>query len=153
MNAETFSLDTNILVYALDRQAGHRHVLATRIIDQAMLGNCRLTLQSVSEFYAVATRKRLVLRIEAAAQAQDWLEMFPTVPTSVNAVRAALATAAAGQASYWDALLVATAAEAGCTAILTEDMADGSRLLGVRILNPFAGNILAPEAAALLATD
>jgi hypothetical protein len=57
------------------------------------------------------------------------MDLFPTVPAS------------------------ATAAEAGCTAILTEDLADGSRLFGVRILNPFAGNALAPEAAALLATD
>jgi len=153
MSAEAFSLDTNILVYALDRQAGHRHVLAARIIDQAVLGNCRLTLQSISEFYAAVARKRLVSPTEAAAQAQDWLEMYPTVPASVTAVRTALATAAAGQASYWDALLIATAAEAGCTSILTEDLADGSRLLGVRILNSFAGSVLAPEEAALLATD
>jgi predicted nucleic acid-binding protein len=76
--------------------------------------------------------------------------MFPTISASASAVRAALAAAAAGQAFYWDALLVATAAEAGCTAILTEDLAGGSRLSGVRIPNPFAGSALAPEAVVLL---
>jgi predicted nucleic acid-binding protein len=54
------------------------------------------------------------------------------------AVQVALADAAAGRASYWDALLVATAAEAGCTIILTEDMSDGAILGGLRIHNPFA---------------
>jgi predicted nucleic acid-binding protein len=152
MSVETFSLDTNILVYALDAQAGERHALATRVIDLAMHCDCRLTLQVTSEFYAAVTRKRLVSPIEAAAQAQDWLDMFPTIPACASAARTALAAAAAGQVSYWDALLVATVAEAGCTAILTEDLADGSRLFGVRILNPFAGSALAPEAAALLAT-
>ena len=44
----------------------------------------------------------------------------------------------AGRASYWDALLVATAGEAGCTLILTEDLTDGAVLSGVEIHNPFA---------------
>ena len=40
--------------------------------------------------------------------------------------------------------------EAGCAAILTEDMADGSALFGVRIVNPVSGAALSPAAAALL---
>ncbi|HMD62718.1 MAG TPA: hypothetical protein VKF83_01930 [Stellaceae bacterium] len=39
-----------------------------------------------------------------------------------------------------DALLVATAAEAGCNIVLTEDMSDGRILRGVRIHNPFAAS-------------
>jgi predicted nucleic acid-binding protein len=152
MSGECFTLDTNILVYAMDVDAGERHALACRIIDRAVLLDCRLTLQSVSEFYSVATRKRLVPVAEAVAQAEDWLAMFSTVAGSATAIRVALGSAASGRASYWDALLVATAAEAGCTTILTEDLADGTILHGVRILNPFAGSSLTPEAAALLAT-
>jgi predicted nucleic acid-binding protein len=150
MSAKRFTLDTNILVYALERQAGDRHTLASRIVNEAVLADCYLTLQSVSEFYAVVTRKRLVPRTEAIAQARDWLDMFPTVPASASAVRAALTAAAAGQTSYWDALLVVTAAEAGCAAILTEDLADGSVLSGVRVLNPFAGSEIPLEVRALL---
>jgi predicted nucleic acid-binding protein len=153
MSVERFSLDTNILVYALDAGAGDRHTLASRIVDRAVHCDCCLTLQSVSEFFAVVTRKRLVARAEAVAQARDWLDMFRTASASADAVRTALDTAAAGRASYWDALLVATAAEAGCTTILTEDLADGSLMHGVHILNPFAGGDLTPGAAALLVAD
>jgi len=58
--------------------------------------------------------------------------------------------AASARASYWDALLVATAAEGGCSAILTEDLADGALLGGVRVLNPFGSSSLAPAAMLLL---
>ena len=63
------------------------------------------------------------------------------------------ATATSGRASYWDALLILTAAEAGCAAILTEDLADGTELAGVRIINPFAGAALSTAAAALLGLE
>lgn len=107
-------------------------------------------MQAVSEFYATITRKKLAPAKEAAALAADWLDVLPAVTASPDAVRAALALAGAGRASYWDALLVATAAEAGCTAILTEDLADGGVLHGLRIINPFGGSELTDAARALL---
>jgi predicted nucleic acid-binding protein len=152
-DSHRFTLDSNILVYALDRQGGDRHVLARHVIDLARRADCWLALQAISEFYAAVTRKRRVSATRARDQALDWLSMFSTAPASDAAVRAALAIAASGRASYWDALLVVTAAEAGCTAILTEDLADGASLARVRIVNPFAGASLSPAAEALLIAD
>jgi predicted nucleic acid-binding protein len=137
MSVERFALDTNILIYSMDSNAGDRQVRAARVIELARRRDCWLTLQAVSEFFVAAIRKQVVSRTEAADQANDWLSMFPTVPASVGAVR--IAMTAVGRASYWDALLIASAAEAGCTSILTEDMADGGKLYDVRILNPLAG--------------
>ena len=101
--------------------------------------------QSLSEFYVATTRKRIMQTADAAAQVSDWLVFFPTAAVSANAVRTALADAVAGRASYWDALLIATAAEAGCTLILTEDLQDGITLSGVSIHHPFdpAGGLTA----------
>ena len=136
--SERFTLDTNLLVYAIDSAAGIRHQLSREIVQHAVRGDCWLTLQAVSEFYAAATRKGIVPPVDAAAQATDWLDLFPCAAASGSAVRTAIADAAAGRASYWDALLLASAGEAGCVAILTEDLADGAQLGGVRIHNPFA---------------
>src|SRR5260370_6185045 len=97
-------------------------------------------LQAVSEFFAAVTRKRIMPRDRAAALAGHWLDVFPHATASAHAVRTALADAVAGRASYWHALLVATAAEAGCTLILTEDLADGTTLRGVAILHPIAAD-------------
>jgi predicted nucleic acid-binding protein len=137
-DSERFTLDTNLLVYSVDRTAGTRHELAVEIVDRATERDCSLTLQALSEFYAVVTRKGVVEPADAAAQAEDWLEAFRCCAASGTAVRTALGNAAAGRASYWDALLVATAEEAGCTIVLSEDMADGADLGGARIHNPFA---------------
>jgi predicted nucleic acid-binding protein len=65
-------------------------------------------------------------------------------------VRTALGTASHRRASYWDALLVATAAEGGCTAILTEDLADGAVLDGARIVNPFGPDDISAAAMRVL---
>ena len=142
MNAGStrFTLDTNLLVYAIDSAAGIRHDLAREIVRHAVRLDCWLTLQAVSEFYAAVTRKGIVQPPDAAAQAADWLDLFPCTAASEAAARTALADAAVGRASYWDALLVATASEAGCRVILTEDLVDGADLGGVRIRNPFSAS-------------
>lgn len=150
MSGEAFTLDTNILVYSVDRTAGPHHEIAKEIMERAAVAECHLTLQAISEFYAVVTRKGMMPPADAVQFAEVALTVFRAAAASAVAVRIALAMAASGRASYWDALLVATAAEAGCTAILTEDLADGSSLAGVRVINPFAGVKLAPAAEALL---
>ena len=122
-------------------------------MNRAALGACRLTLQAVSEFFHVVTRKGIMPRPDAAAFAAATIDLFETIAASASAVRLALSAAAEGTASYWDALLVATAAGAGCIAILTEDLAPDTTLAGVRVINPFAGGLLSPDAEALLSLD
>jgi predicted nucleic acid-binding protein len=139
---QRFSLDSNILVYAVNGNAGTKHDAARRLTVAAAGFDCVLTLQAVSEFYWVVSRKRIVPPALAAERANDWLTAFHCVPASESAIRAALPHAVAGRAAYWDALLVTTAAEAGCNLLLTEDMHDGAVLGGVQIHNPFAGDEL-----------
>ncbi|HWB48539.1 MAG TPA: PIN domain-containing protein [Stellaceae bacterium] len=131
-----FTLDSNLLVYSVAREEGVRHETARAIVDRAVDADCWLTLQSLSEFYSVS-RRRNVAREVVAAQVENWLTVFPSVAVSAAAIRCALADHLGGRASYWDALLVATASEAGCTLVLSEDMSDGAVLSGVRIHKPF----------------
>lgn len=65
--------------------------------------------------------------------------------------RHAIAAAATGRFSYWDALLLATLGRAGCSAVLSGDTADGASLAGATVRNPFAGATLPAAVAALLA--
>ena len=148
---ERFTLDSNILIYSVDGAAGPRYRTALEIVDQAANADCWLTLQSLSEFYVAVSRKKIMRAPEAAAQVRDWIAVFPSVTVCAAAIHSALADSLAGRASYWDALLAATAAGAGCTLILTEDLQDGSRLAGVEIHNPFAPDgRLTPRARQLL---
>lgn len=153
MSGERFSLDTNVLVYAADRDAGERHQRACYIIERAARRPCTLTLQALAEFFHAVTRKGLVPRTEAAAQVRDWLEIFPTATADTEALRLALSAAEAGRFGFWDALLLATAGRAGCGVVLSEDMSDGGALDGVIVRNPFAGPDLAGDIQRLLGLE
>jgi predicted nucleic acid-binding protein len=150
MSAERFTLDTNILVYAVDAREGRKRELATRIIQVAVGLDCPLALQVVGEFYAAATAKLKLDAKDAATRAGQLIAGFDTFGYSVHAVRAALEEAPKGRFSYWDGVLLASAAEAGCTTIFSEDMADGARFGSIAVANPFRRDGLAPHAKALL---
>lgn len=135
-----FTLDSNVLVYTVDGAAPIRQAAARQIVLASARRDCLLTFQAVSEFYAAVFRKRIVPAALAAERVRDWLTAFRCVPVTEPAIRAALLHALGERMSYWDALLVATAAQAGCTWVLTEDMADGAVLEGLRIHNPFAAD-------------
>jgi predicted nucleic acid-binding protein len=145
-----FTLDTNILVYSVDRTEGLRHDLSRDIVVRAVRGNCWLTLQAISEFYSAVTRKRIMLAPQAAALAETWLTAFRCAPASPGAVRRALTDARLGRASYWDALLVATADEIGCNVVLTEDLTDGAIFGGITVHHPFAPSGGLTERASVL---
>ena len=68
-------------------------------------------------------------------------------------MRLALAEAAAGGFSCWDALLLATLGRAGCGVLLSEDMQDGAALAGVVVRDPLAGERLPDEVEALLTSQ
>ncbi len=150
MSGERFMIDTSILIRSVDASAGLRHLLAVEIIERAVIVASCLTLQSVSEFFSACCRGRLVSPESAADMARAWLDMFPTVCATQAAARVALDHVLAGRASYWDALLVATAEEAGCSAILTENLGDGTTFGAMRIINPFGANGISEAADRLL---
>ena len=39
--------------------------------------------------------------------------------------------------SYWDSLILATAQDAGCSVVYSEDMQDGLRIGALTLCNPF----------------
>jgi predicted nucleic acid-binding protein len=151
MSAEPFSLDTNILVYAYDTGAAEKHTLAKEILIRSARLPCRLTLQAMSEFFAATTRKGLLTPVTASGQIENWLSLFPTLAPSASAVRSALAHVLSGRASYWDGLLIETAAEGECTVLITEDLADGARFGRLQLVHPFGSGGLSDKTLKLLA--
>jgi predicted nucleic acid-binding protein len=150
MSAERFSIDTNILVYAVDRREGDKHSRAVDIVDRAAGLDCILTAQSVGEFVAVTTRRRILSKPLIMAQARDWLTAFPITTASVTAFARAFRAFETGRFGLWDALLLATAGEAGCTIVLSEDMGDGAALDGITVRNPLQGDALPNDLRLLL---
>ena len=89
MSDKRVSLDTNILIYTIDKDAGEKQLTSISLIEHCALNyDCVLTLQSLSEFYAAATRKGKVTHVQAEAQIKDWQLLFPTILPSTHTVTA-----------------------------------------------------------------
>jgi predicted nucleic acid-binding protein len=133
------SFDTNILVYAADRDAGERHRIAADLIERSMrLGNCVQTLQSFCEFFAVVTRKCGVAPVTAAAFVDSWRAVLHVAASTVADLDDAMRAVPEHGLSFWDAMLWATARRAGARTLVSEDFQDGRSIEGVQIIDPFA---------------
>ena len=139
-------IDTNVLIYAHDLDAGLKHERARAIVRD--LWETRLgviSTQVLQEFYVVATRKfePPMLRSEARELIAAYAS-WPVVRVDVELILDATALEEREQLSFWDALIVEAARRAGATRLVTEDLQAGRRIAGIMIENPFAAADLRP---------
>jgi len=137
MIGQRFSIDTNILVYSIDKDAGTRHEQSRTMVDALADRDCVLTLQALAEFFHAVTRKNKMPGAEAAAMVHDWIELFPVAIADGRILSQAIQLKNEHDFAFWDAVLVQAARAAGVTRLLTEDMQDGRTVGALRLENPF----------------
>lgn len=145
------TIDTNVLVYIHDSNDPARQAASAEIFRKLVQIDAAIGLQAVGELHNVLRRKLRRPAWEAAQVARNMLVAFQkTFGPTETAVQDALSSASVGRLSYWDALLVASARDAGCSTILSEDMRPG-QLLSVEIVKPFdTSGVLTARARELL---
>jgi len=138
MSGSRTFVDTNVFVYAIDDAEPAKRAIAERVLASDQYGELVLSAQILGEFYVTVTRK-LDGRISAveALQGLNRLSLYPIVSIDAPLVRNAVEISRSSQISYWDGLVVAAAARAGCGLLLTEDLNDGQVIGSVRVENPF----------------
>lgn len=130
-------LDTNVLVYADDLDAGEKRERARAILEDAMAsGEGVISTQVLQEFFVIATRK-LGVDPALARRKVELLAEMALVRIDLELLLAAIDLSRLHSFSFWDALIVRTASAAGCSVLLTEDLQHGQVVDGVRIENPF----------------
>jgi predicted nucleic acid-binding protein len=129
-------LDTNLLVYAMDADAGGKREAARRLLRGAA-GLGVVSTQVLQEFYVVATRK-LGVEPALAKSVVHALRRFETVTVTADLIEQAADCSVVHQLSFWDALIVVAAESARCSELWTEDLNPGQILRGVQVVNPFA---------------
>ena len=130
-------VDTNVAVYLFDDDEPVKQRVARDLVDSDDAGRLVISTQVLGEFYVTTTRK-LHLDLGTVHAAMAALSQFPVVATDLALVRAGVDTAERHQISYWDALIIEAAVVSGCDRVLTEDLAPGSTLRRIEIVNPFA---------------
>ena len=136
---ELVFIDSNILVYAHDASEKEKQPIAKDLLAElweSELG--ALSTQVLQEFYVVATSKfdPPMPRHQAREIVNDYAE-WELVRIDVLIIVNASQLEERHQISFWDALIIEAAKRAGATTLKTEDLADGSKINGVLIENPF----------------
>ena len=132
-----FTLDTNILVYAVDADAGARYEMAYDLMKRSAVADCIILLQVLGEFFHATTRRAKLSIDEAVRYIDEWRAVFPVRSATEELMSDGVAAVRDHNLSFWDAMLWATANRAGCRYLLTEDFQDGRTLGGVTFIDPF----------------
>jgi len=138
MNDRTF-VDTNVLIYAHDVDAGRKHQIALDLLRTLWADRAGvISTQVLQEFYVNATRKiRKPLTKPEARSLVDTYAPWCVDGISRSDIAAAFQIEDQARIGFWDALIVAVAARSGATRIVSEDLNAGQSIAGVTIQNPF----------------
>ncbi len=138
MNGKVF-VDTNILIYAHDLDAGPRNQISAAILRELWENETGiLSAQVLQEFYVNVTRK--IKNPMPKPQARGIVESYQAWPVELNDTRTILVASEIEERhmlSFWDALIIASASNANAEKILTDDLNHGQKIEGILIENPF----------------
>lgn len=134
-------VDTKVLVYAHDRSAGEKRERARALLtDLWRSGDGCLSVQVLQEFYVAVTRRLAAPLSRGTARRVVYMLSSWTVHTPHPAdVVQAIAIQERYDISFWDAMVVRSAAVLGCSVLWSEDLNAGQTYAGVEVRNPFAG--------------
>ena len=126
--------DTNVLLYSL-AGGDPRQAVAVRLLA----AGGTVSVQVLNEFASVAHRKMKLSWPEVTRALSDVRTLCsPPVPLTLATHEQAVKLAARDGIAFYDALIVASALEAGCDVLLTEDMQDAWVIeTRLTIRNPF----------------
>lgn len=132
-------VDTNVLVYCRDTSEPGKQARAAEWIAYLWeSGGGRLSLQVLSEYYAVVTAKlKPGLETAEAREDVDDLLAWQPLPMTFDLLVEAWANQDRFHLSWWDSLIVAAARFLQCKYLLSEDFQAGQDLQGIHIINPF----------------
>ncbi len=135
----SFTIDTNILIYAIDNTDSTKQSIADAIVQKMISARAILPLQCLNEFYraTTSTKKRLLPPAEAQIVVERALYSLQIVPPIPEDLLAAMKIHQQHSIQFFDALLIATARRAGCRTFFTEDMQAGRAFEDIKLVNPF----------------
>ena len=141
MSGDRVFVDTNVLVYAHDASAGVKRDRARSLISGLWDSHdgC-LSIQVLQEFFVAVTRKvPQPLEIDQARALVAELSQWDLHSPGADDVMGAIDLHRHQSVSFWDAMIIRSAAKLGCVVLYSEDLDYGQLYDGVRVQNPFSG--------------
>ena len=136
MAARSF-LDTNILIYSVDRAFPAKQEIALGLIARHAKDRTGvISTQLLQEFYSAATRKLGIAPLLARQHLREFF-IFDIVQVTAATIEEGIDCSILHQLSFWDGLIIAAAATATCSELVSEDLGDGQIIQGIKVRNPF----------------
>ena len=129
-----FFIDSNVWLYAFMDESSPKHAPAKALIEQDRVV---LSTQVVNEVCNNLIRKAGYTEPEIQQTIQNWAAVYQILDVTLPMIRQASVLRIAYRLSYWDSLILATAQDAGCSVVYSEDMQDGLRIGALTLRNPF----------------
>jgi predicted nucleic acid-binding protein len=131
-------VDTNILVYAHDRDAGQKHAAARSRLKELWEADEApwVSVQVLQEFFVNLCRLGVPL-MEARETLADYAR-WNVISNTVDLCERGITEMERWRLSFWDALVLAAARKAGATTLWSEDLSPGQDYGGIRVINPLA---------------
>lgn len=134
-------IDTNIWVYALTTADKTRQHQATTLLRS--INKPRINGQVLRELGRVLLQKYGISETSFKQTIRIVIESCRLVPDTTSALLLASELREQYRLSYWDSLIVASAIDADCDILYTEDMQNGQIIESkLTIINPFVDSCL-----------
>ena len=131
-------VDSNIFVYAAldDGNNSNKRRRAIELLENSALSLVAGT-QVVNEFYAVLLKQKIA-EADIREKASEILNDLEIVSITPSIVRASWKLKDKYRCAYWDSVIIASALDAGCSMLYSEDMQHGQVIeKSLTIMNPF----------------
>jgi predicted nucleic acid-binding protein len=129
-------IDSNVILYGEKYEDGGRYDTVQQI-GQAPGAEIVICVLVLGEVYRVLTRKAKRHPMRAADSVLAWTQSFGTCDVTLAGLEEALTLSASHQVHIWDAVILTTYRQAGCSIFLSEDLQDGFMWRGLEVINPF----------------
>jgi predicted nucleic acid-binding protein len=136
MSARSF-FDTNVLVYADDKAVPAKQRRALDLVAEHRRARTGVVSLQVLQEYFVTVTKKLHVDTSIARRKVELLAEFDVAVPGVADILVAIDLHRLHGFSFWDALVLRSAKQAGCSVVFSEDLQNAREVDGLRIMNPF----------------
>lgn len=136
MSVRSF-FDTNVLIYADDKATPAKQRQSLNLLAEHRRARSGVVSLQVLQEYFVTVTKKLHVDAALARRKVELLAEFDVAALTVSDILAAIDLHRLHAFSFWDALILRAAKQAGCSVLFSEDMQHAREIDGVRIVNPF----------------
>jgi predicted nucleic acid-binding protein len=144
MSADQIFVDTNILVYAHDIDAGAKYRIARDKVSALWHRDLlpSISVQVLQEFYVNLIRKKIPAPVarETVTNYLEWDVIDNDRFLFIEGIR----WKEKWHLSYWDALKLAAAWKSGAKEVWSEDLDSGQEYDGIVVINPLIPQIVRP---------